>query len=137
LRIESWLRRLLYGTLATLLATGAAWWLLDERAAARPSLLALHGLAAMLSLLALGAVAVLHVRESWRRRRNRWSGALVAACLTLLVITAFALYYAGQETLREMASVAHLAAGLALPLLLVAHLLLGRRSRPTLDDDDW
>jgi hypothetical protein len=137
LRIEPWLRRLLYTTLAVLLATGVVWWLLDERAAARPTLLALHGLAAMLSLLALGAVAVLHVRESWRRRRNRWSGALVAVCLSLLVVTAFALYYAGQETLRDFASVAHLIAGLALSLLLVAHLILGRRSRPTLDDDDW
>jgi hypothetical protein len=137
LRIEAWLRRLLYATLATLLVTGAVWWLLDERAAVRPTLLALHGLAAMLSLLALGAVAVLHVRESWRRRRNRWSGAFVAACLTLLVATAFALYYAGQETLRDLASVVHLVAGLVLPLLLVAHLVLGRRARPTLDDDDW
>lgn len=137
LRIEAWLRRLLYAVGAVLLASGVAWWLIDERAAARPYLLALHGLAAMLSLLALGAVAVLHVRESWRRRRNRGSGALVVAALTLLVVTAFALYYAGQETLRDFTSLLHLAAGLALPLLLIVHLVLGKRSRPSLDDDDW
>ncbi len=137
MRIEPWLRRLLYAALATLLATGAAWWALDEHAAVRPTLLALHGLAAMMSLLALGAVAVLHVRASWRRRRNRSSGLLVAGCLTVLVVTAFALYYVGQETSRDLASLAHLVAGLALPLILLAHISLGIRSRPTLDEDDW
>lgn len=137
MRIEPWLRRLLYTTVTVLFVTGVAWWLLDERAAARTYLLALHGLAAMLSLLALGAMAVLHVRESWGRRRNRWSGSLVVAALVLLVATAFALYYVSQDTLRDFASLVHLVAGAALPILLIAHLVLGKRSRPTLDNDDW
>ncbi|MBN9086348.1 MAG: hypothetical protein J0J01_05530 [Reyranella sp.] len=137
MRIEPWLRRLLYATLATLFATGAVWWWLDEGAAARPTLLALHGLAAMLSLLALGAVAVLHARASWSRRRNRSSGVIVACSLAVLVTTAFALYYAGQETLRDLASLVHLVAGLALPLILLVHISLGIRSRRALDDDDW
>ena len=137
MRIEPWLRRLLYATLAALLATGVAWWVMDEGAAARPLLLALHGLAAMLSLLALGAVAVLHARASWPRRRNRSSGVIVVCSLAVLVITAFALYYVGQETLRDLASVVHLVAGLALPLIVLAHISLGIRSRRTFDDDDW
>ncbi len=137
MRIEPWLRRLLYATLAALFATGVAWWALDEEAAVRPLLLALHGLAAMLSLLTLGAVSVLHVRASWRRRRNRSSGLLVVCSLILLVVTAFALYYVGQETFRDLASLVHLIIGLALPLILLTHLLLGIRSRQTFDEDDW
>lgn len=137
MRIEPWLRRLLYTTLAALFATGVAWWALDEGAAVRPTLLALHGLAAMLSLLTLGAVSVLHVRASWRRRRNRSSGLIVVCSLILLVLTAFALYYVGQEMFRDLASLVHLIIGLALPVLLLAHLLLGIRSRQTFDEDDW
>lgn len=120
-----------------LLVSGAVWWGLGQGSEARAPLIALHGLAAMLMLLALGAVAVLHVRESWRRRSNRWSGAIVATAMTVLVITAFVLYYAGSEALRSVASDLHLLVGIGLPVVLVIHIVAGIRSRPPLDDDDW
>ena len=137
MRIEAWLRRLLYATLAVLFASGVAWWMFGEGDAARPYLIAAHGLAAMIALLALGATAVLHVRESWKRRRNRWSGLVVATALGVLVITAFGLYYIGSDRLRSYTSLVHLVVGVAMPLLILAHVVLGARSRPRLDDEDF
>ena len=137
MRIEAWLRRLLYATLAALFASGVAWWMFGEGDAARPYLIAAHGLAAMIALLALGAIAVLHVRESWKRRRNRWSGLVVATGLGVLVVTAFGLYYIGSDWLRSYTSLVHLVVGVAMPLLILAHVVLGVRSRPRLDDEDF
>ncbi len=92
----------------------------------------------MLFLMTFGAIAVLHVREGWRRRRNRLSGTIVVVTLGVLVITAFGLYYLGSDVLRDIASNLHLVAGLILPLFMVVHVAtgipirgaaLGRKSR--------
>jgi hypothetical protein len=47
-----------------------------------------------------------------------------------LVLTAFGLYYLGSELLRPWASYVHMVVGLALPPLFIAHVVVGRRSRP-------
>ncbi len=134
MRLEPWLRRLVYATLAALFASGLAWWALEEGAAARVWLIAAHGLAAMLFLLLLGAVAVLHVRESWRRKRNRLSGSVIATAMALLVLTAFGLYYLGSDLLREYASKVHLLVGVFVPALLAVHVVAGARSRCRRDE---
>ena len=137
MRLEPWLRQLVYATVGVLFITGLVWWWLEAGAAARVWLIALHGFSAMLLLLLLGAVAVLHVRESWRRRRNRTSGTVVAIAMGLLVITACGLYYFGSDVLRSWTSGLHLLVGVALPVLLAVHIVAGVRSRPNLDDEDW
>ena len=136
MRLERGLRWSIYVTIATLFTTGIAWWVDDVPGPARLYLIATHGLAAMLFLVALGAIVVLHVREGWRRRRNRWSGAIMLTAVGLLAITAFGLYYVGSEGLRDAGSTLHLAVGLALPLILAVHVALGVRTRHTLDDDE-
>jgi hypothetical protein len=45
-------------------------------------------------------------------------------------VTGYGLYYAGGESLRAWTSWIHLAVGLALPLLLILHIWLGKRTRP-------
>jgi hypothetical protein len=45
----------------------------------------------------------------------------------ILIVTAFGLYYLGSEMLRPWISDVHIAVGLALPLLLFVHVILGRR----------
>jgi len=106
LRIERWLRWLrwlVYAILMVLFTTGLAWWRLDaEPGVLRTYLIAAHGLGAMLFLMAMGAIIVLHVRESWRRKRNRSSGVLVVATLGVLVTTAFGLYYFGSDRPRDI-----------------------------------
>jgi uncharacterized protein (TIGR03382 family) len=53
----------------------------------------------------------------------------MVAVNAVLIVTAFGLYYAGSETLRPWASDLHIAVGIALPLVLLVHVWLGRRTR--------
>jgi hypothetical protein len=127
---------MLYATFGMLVLTGGAWLAADrlkdaadgelwQEAAA--DLLMVHGGAAMLALLLLGALAPLHVTPGWRKRRNRAAGIAMVTVNAVLVATAFGLYYAGGEWLRPWISDTHIAVGLSLPALFLVHVLAGRR----------
>jgi len=109
-------RRLLYATLAVLLVSGGLWeWL--------PSalLMKVHGGAAMLALLLLGAVVACHVPAGWKDARYKRTGIWILALAAWLMISGHLLYYSGDEAVRQAASYSHLGIGLALPLLLGFH----------------
>ena len=135
-RLRGWT----YGTFGVLFVSGLLWWMLQQWGrtetpfgpATHPAaawLLRLHGAAAMLVLGILGVLLPLHVRRAWHARKNRFSGAGMVALCALLVATGWLLYYASGETLRPAASAIHLWLGLGLPLFLVIHIWLGRRTR--------
>ena len=90
----------------------------------------IHGGAAMVALVLLGALIPVHVLRGWRSRRNRLAGAAMVIANVLFVATAFGLYYAGSDTWRPWISDVHIAVGLVLPVLIVIHVWTGRRSRP-------
>ena len=92
------------------------------------NLLMVHGGAAMATLLLLGALVPLHVQRAWRAGKNRAAGVAMVTLNAVLIVTAFGLYYSGSETLRPWMSDVHLWVGLAFPLLLLIHVVLGRRS---------
>lgn len=132
------LLRAFYAVFGLLFASGAAWLLAggpDPEAAASwlsdvPAvLLKLHGGAAMLFLLLLGAFATQHVQGLWRGGKNRRTGAVMLTINSVLIVTAYGLYYSGSDGLRAWASDLHIAAGLALPALIAHHIWFGRRSR--------
>jgi hypothetical protein len=138
LRLDPPFRFALYGAFALLVLTGAVWLGADQlkdspegelwqRVSA--SMLMVHGGAAMVTLLLLGALFPLHIRLGWRSGRNRITGPAMVAFNALLIVTAFGLYYLGSDTVRPWASDAHIGFGFALPALFVVHVLLGRRSR--------
>ena len=138
MRLEPGLRFWNYAIFATLLATGAIWLIADMRKtsadeelwqAIAANVLMLHGITAMIALVVLGAVIALHVRHSWRAGKNRMSGAVMVGANAVLVITAWGLYYAGSDLLRTFAADVHIAVGIAWPALVVAHVVLGRRTR--------
>ena len=137
MQLDPTFRRTLYGVLAALFVTGAAWLVantLKDSASAElwqsvaANLLMIHGGAAMVILMLLGALFPLHIRRAWRSKRNRSSGIIIAASNALLIITAFGLYYWGSEILRTWASALHTGVGLALPVLALVHVVFGRRS---------
>jgi cytochrome c biogenesis protein CcdA len=138
LPLEPGLRFWNYAVFATLLATGSIWLVADQLKASgdeeswqavAANMLMLHGVTAMIALLLLGAVVALHVRHSWRAGKNRISGAVMVGANAVLVITASGLYYAGSDLLRTFVADVHIAVGLALPALVVTHVVLGRQSR--------
>ena len=138
MRFEPGLRSWNYAVFATLLATGAIWLVADRLKtpedeelwqAIAANTLMLHGMTAMIALVLLGAVMALHVRHSWRAGKTRISGAAMVGANALLVATACGLYYAGSDLLRAFAADVHIAVGIALPALVVTHIVLGRRTR--------
>ena len=140
MRLDPWFRAALYAAFATLVATGAVWLFADwgkDHLGADPwqgiaaDTLMVHGGAAMVTLMLLGALVPLHVRRVWRSRRNRLTGPIMIAINAILIASAFELYYAGSDVLRRWMGDAHIVIGLALPAGLILHVWLGRRSRPS------
>ena len=120
-----------YLSFAALLASGALWMyaqgrLEDQGWETLPRLLMkIHGGAAMLALVVLGALTV-HIRRGWKADKNRLSGALLIAVNAFLILTGYGLYYAGGEALREWLSRWHAWIGLGSGVLLPVHVIAGR-----------
>lgn len=115
----------------SVVAVSGVTWLLAPRGARRvaATCMEIHGSAAMVLLVLIGAVAALHAVTGWRERRNRTSGALFATLLSVLVATGAMLYYVGDESLRSAASLLHWTMGCAALLLGGQHVWTGRRPR--------
>jgi len=130
-------RYFLYAVLALLFLSGVAWtyWTYlaaspgDFETTAKAWGMKIHGAAAMAVLVLIGMLLSGHVRSAWRARRNRANGAVFLSVFAVLTVTGYGLYYAGGEMLREWTSWIHLVVGLALPILLLIHIFLGRRTR--------
>jgi len=90
--------------------------------------LMVHGGGAMVTLLLLGALLPVHAYRAWRGKRNRTSGTVMVTLNLALITTSFGLYYAGSEAIRPWVSDIHIAAGLCLPVFLIVHIVLGRRT---------
>lgn len=136
MRLKSSFRYSIYAAFAALFLTGAGWLVADwqknistdeiwQQTAAY--LLMAHGGTAMVTLLLLGALIPVHVLRSWRSGNNLVTGSLMITLNTLLVVTAFGLYYLGSETVRPWMSWIHLVVGFCVPLLFTLHVFLGRR----------
>jgi hypothetical protein len=135
-------RYVLYAALAPVFLSGVAWaywnYLVaspgDFEMSAKAWAMKIHGAAAMAVLVMVGMLLNEHVRLAWRARRNRANGSIFLSAFAFLTITGYGLYYAGGERLRAWTSWVHLAIGLVLPILLLIHILLGRRTRPTVQN---
>ena len=138
MRLETGLRFGTYAVVATLTATGVIWLVADMLKASGDgelwqligaNMLMLHGLAAMIALVLVGAMIPMHLRGFWRAGKNRISGTAMVGTNAVLMITAWGLYYAGSEGLRTFVADVHIAVGIALPALVATHVVLGRRTR--------
>ena len=139
IRLKHLQRYFLYAVVALLFFSGAAWayWNYlavspgDFETSAKTWAMKIHGAAAMAILVLIGMLLNGHVRFAWRADRNRANGSVFLSAFAVLTITGYGLYYAGGERLRAWTSWIHLAIGLVLPILLLIHIFLGRRTRPT------
>ena len=139
IRLKRLQRYFLYAVLALVFLSGVAWAYWNHLVAspgdfemsAKAWAMKIHGAAAMAVLVVIGTLLNAHVRFAWRARRNRINGSVFLSAFAVLTITGYGLYYAGGERLRAWTSWIHLAIGLVLPILLLLHILLGRRTRPT------
>src|SRR5437762_10802802 len=137
IRLKPLQRYFLYAVVALLFFSGVAWayWNYlavspgDFETSAKTWAMKLHGATAMAILVLIGMLLTGHVRFAWRAGRNRLNGSVFLSAFAVLTITGYGLYYAGGERLRAWTSWIHLAIGLVLPILLLIHIFLGRRTR--------
>ena len=139
IRLKHSQRYFLYAVVALLFLSGVAWtyWSYlaispgDFETSAKTWAMKIHGASAMAILVLIGMLLSGHVRFAWHASRNRANGSVFLSAFAVLTITGYGLYYAGGERLRAWTSWIHLAVGLALPILLLIHIFLGRRTRPS------
>jgi hypothetical protein len=139
IRLRRFQRPILYAVLALIFLSGVAWAYWNYLAAspgefemsAKAWAMKIHGAAAMAVLVLVGMLLNEHVRLAWRARRNRANGSVFLSAFAFLTISGYGLYYASGERLRAWTSWIHLVMGLVLPILLLIHIFLGKRTRPT------
>jgi hypothetical protein len=134
--------RWVYASCGLLFASGALWLLFhyfirahgefgDSPHALELWWLRLHGAAAMLVLAVLGSLMPIHVRRGWHQRKNLLAGTILATLALVLIASGYTLYYFGSEETRPWISALHWVLGLGAPLLLVWHIISGRRTHAT------
>ena len=141
IRLAGWHEWLVYGVAGLLFVTGGAWLLLDrfgkvhgefgpEPNHALPWMLLVHGTAAYGFAIVAAMLVPVHMRLGWNSGRNRPSGLFLIGISLFLLLSGLALYYSTDEVLRAAVSLSHWVAGLALPVLVLIHLVRGKGSRP-------
>lgn len=119
----------LYGTGGLVAASGLVWLAAPRGwSGVATTCMKIHGTAAMILLVTMGAAVALHAPAAWRERKNRGSGLLFSAGLATLILTGALLYYAGSERTRSAASTVHWVVGLATIGLAVTHITRGRKA---------
>ncbi len=141
MRLSFGFRYALYIAFSVLFISGGVWLLADGLKdspdgelwqAVSANLLMVHGGAAMVTLMLLGALVPVHVLRAWRAQQNRATGSIMGVLNAILILTAFGLYYFAGERLRPWTSNIHMVAGFLLPFLLFIHILRGRLTKPRL-----
>lgn len=89
--------------------------------------LRLHGLSLLVALLAVGSVLPHHAQRAWSLKKNRGHGLALLAVLAWLALTGYALYYFATDDNRRWLPLLHWIPGLALPPLLLMHIVQGRK----------
>lgn len=127
----------IYILTGTLIGTGAIWLVVvyplappgDPTPAPHPfagPLLAAHGVAAYLALIAYALVGQAHLRTGWRVPHLRSGGAWLCAAIVTLAATGLGFYYVATEGAVPYLRWTHVAAGVLLPCWLALHIVRGR-----------
>ncbi|MBL9176155.1 MAG: hypothetical protein JNL10_21610 [Verrucomicrobiales bacterium] len=133
--LHRWIAAGVYGLL---FISGFVWWWADESMeeagksiawaeAAKPWLLRVHGAAVMAFLVLLGTLLMVHVRRAWPSGVNRRSGMLLGIWISVQILTGYGLDYLDSDALRDRAGQIHISVGLLSPLVVVGHVVWGRR----------
>lgn len=131
-RLPRWHRWVLYAGFVLVAATGVVWTFSHDVLALGPNILEramlkVHGASSFMALMLFGSVVPHHMRLAWNARRNRTTGALVVSFFLVLAVSAYGLYYAGED-LREFTRWLHIYVGILGCVALPLHIRVGRRN---------
>ena len=124
-KMSAWQRYFVLIAMFSCSLTGTAYLLghefhIERTVLGAHSVLAWHGVAAMLATIALGSVLPFHLKAGLKSKRKLWSGLSQLAFLTMLLVSGALLYY-GPEEIRDTVIVGHWMAGLAFFALFLLH----------------
>jgi hypothetical protein len=124
-KMPKWQRNFVLVGMLSCSITGTAYLLGHEFYIQRPllgthSVLAWHGLTAMLATLALGSVLPFHIKAGLKSKRKRYSGLSQLAFLFVLLGSGALLYY-GPEEIRDTVMTTHWLFGLIFFLIFLLH----------------
>ena len=91
--------------------------------------LQVHGFAAFLMLLCLGALFTAHVPATWSMEKAKKTGLSFLIFVSVSVLSAYSLYYLVSEDWKTWLANGHALVGVFLPLLLFIHIKVARRRR--------
>ncbi len=137
-KIEPWFRRTLYLGLFISWVSGVLFFVMNnwitvtgdfgpEKHPWQFNVLLVHGAAAFIMLMLFGSILSNHIPMTWKTKRLRKIGITISSFIVIQAVTAYLLYYLANEDIRVIVSYLHLAMGGSLPLLLWAHIKLGRK----------
>jgi len=92
------------------------------------TVLAWHGVAAILASIALGSILPFHLKAGLKSKRKLFSGFSQLGFLTTLLISGALLYY-GSEEIRESVVLTHWVAGLIFFAIFLLHGFYSRKSQ--------
>lgn len=93
------------------------------------SILAAHGIAAMLATLAIGSVLPFHIKAGYKSKKQLWSGFSQLGFLAVLVISGSLLYY-GPEEIRDGVIDTHWIVGILFFVIFIWHSIFQFRNKP-------
>ena len=77
-------------------------------------------MAALPAVWIYGFLWQIHIKPGWKANRQRWSGGAFWSLVLLMIVSGYALYYIGDDAVRDWVSVTHWLAGIpALVIFLV------------------
>ena len=124
-KMPNWQRKFVIIGMMTCSSTGLMYLLghqfqIQRTTLGTHSILAAHGIAAMLATLALGSVLPFHIKAGYKSNRKRWSGFSQLSLLVVLLFTSALLYY-GPGEIRDITVDAHWMTGLLFFTIFLLH----------------
>lgn len=137
IRLQAAHKRLVYAIFTLAWTSGALWLLFHyfvtyqgafgpQRHPLEAWWLRVHGFASMLALVVVGSLATNHMRHALRHRKSLGSGLSMLVLAVWLAATGYALYYFLSDDNAAWLPLLHWIPGLAVPVLLGAHVFASR-----------
>ena len=139
-RVPKTYRYILYAILGVSLISGLTFYYLNtwgivegpfgpEIHPAQKYFLMVHGASAFLFMMSFGIMLANHVPATWRTKRSRVLGVALVSLGSFQIISAYCLYYIGSPEIRPILANAHTIIGTSIPIILIGHLVAGRKKR--------
>ena len=124
-KMPNWQRKFVIIGMVTCFITGFIYLLghqfqIQRTTLGAHSILAAHGVSAILATLALGSVLPFHIKAGYKSSRKRWSGFSQLSLLAVLITSSALLYY-GPEEIRDITVDTHWLTGLLFFAIFLLH----------------